>query len=717
MLFILYGATSGMAYASMDYFTSKGFHIVEKYNYVQDSPQLHSVQKERNYISKEEFLENTDSLFRYELGGIHYGFNQSQISDAVCDKANALLLLAASNIDFIAEIKRVYENHVCLIYSHIDDTTLAKVIRNRPNITEEEVQVRLSIGKGVKNNYARHCALFDKAVIYSGADSIFDEKNLCEQYEAIIKEYKLETEEKKVYADVFLSYAHTDTPLCREIAELLQAHGITTYRDADLLADEDWKTHINDVIQHAKVVVPIVTANALKSSYVWDEVTQAVRSAENNGTLIIPFFYGDLPITDSPLYERLTLLRGVCAEQGDFPQKAKELAETLVTLFCSGDKLKALAEQIENYRDLAMYEQALVLQREHTALCEKTYALSKGRYVSVDSCLTSRAALIELLLSAARYEEALDSALDALHLQATEDNQTLTNGVADLFAACCAYCRFTETQVRALLEENLPVANEQIDDLVERFSQRLRLQNEGVSNAKRLREEEKTSVIAQHGETVLAAFDSLLSLSSTAANRQDLVVGYERLLNYCKHIGLRGEIADTCISRIAELKAQEDELSEEQHEEYSEALKIYLGQMKNNPGEYDVFISFKSQDEALAQKVYDYLTQAGKDVFFSKESLPHLGQSEYEEMIFTAIEHSKHMLVVASNPDYLKTPWVKEEWDTFNNEIREGRKTGNLLLVLTDDISYDKGRLPIQLRQKEIIKMSEHKTRLLSYLK
>ncbi len=132
---------------------------------------------------------------------------------------------------------------------------------------------------------------------------------------------------------------------------------------------------------------------------------------------------------------------------------------------------------------------------------------------------------------------------------------------------------------------------------------------------------------------------------------------------------------------------------------------------------YDVFISYKSEDESLAKEVYDYLTEMDKKVFYSKETLPQLGRSEYEKTIFEAIDRSRHMVLIASDPEYLKTAWVQDEWSTFNNEIREGRKTGNLVLLLTDDISAEKGRLPAQLRQKEIVRMSELKSRLLSYLR
>ena len=49
--------------------------------------------------------------------------------------------------------------------------------------------------------------------------------------------------------------------------------------------------------------------------------------------------------------------------------------------------------------------------------------------------------------------------------------------------------------------------------------------------------------------------------------------------------------------------------------------------------------------------------------------------------------------------------------------MTDDRKVGTLILVLADDIAADKGKLPIELRTKEIVKMSEFRSRLLSYLR
>ena len=144
MLLILYGVLSRMGYNVREHLKKSGFQLITKFN-MAVSPILTSQFGSRSFVSEEEFLENTDSLFRYEIGGIKIGFNQQQISDAVCDKANCLLTVSAKDISFLAEIKRVYADKVRLIYTYIDDNTLKDII-GQLDITEEEANTRYEIG-------------------------------------------------------------------------------------------------------------------------------------------------------------------------------------------------------------------------------------------------------------------------------------------------------------------------------------------------------------------------------------------------------------------------------------------------------------------------------------------------------------------------------------------------------------------------------------------
>ncbi len=98
---------------------------------------------------------------------------------------------------------------------------------------------------------------------------------------------------------------------------------------------------------------------------------------------------------------------------------------------------------------------------------------------------------------------------------------------------------------------------------------------------------------------------------------------------------------------------------------------------------YDVFISFKAEDEngdrtranILAQDIYDRLTKNGLRVFFSRISLQdHLGEA-FEPYIFAALHSAKVMLLVATRPEEPQTRWVKNEWKRFlTMKERNGNK-------------------------------------------
>jgi hypothetical protein len=64
--------------------------------------------------------------------------------------------------------------------------------------------------------------------------------------------------------------------------------------------------------------------------------------------------------------------------------------------------------------------------------------------------------------------------------------------------------------------------------------------------------------------------------------------------------------------------------------------------------------------------------------------------------IETALNKAKSMIVVATKPAHLEGGWVRAEWTTFLNELRAGRKTGNLVTVRPKCVSV--AELPVMLR-------------------
>jgi hypothetical protein len=113
-----------------------------------------------------------------------------------------------------------------------------------------------------------------------------------------------------------------------------------------------------------------------------------------------------------------------------------------------------------------------------------------------------------------------------------------------------------------------------------------------------------------------------------------------------------------------------------------------------------VFISAKSEDFGYAEQVYSFLTSWGYPVFFSKNTLPAMRNSDYRKEIDRALDSAEHLIVVTSRKEYVTSSWVEAEWGIFINEKRSGRKSGNLITLIVDPMRIDD--LPGSLRYYEV---------------
>jgi hypothetical protein len=123
--------------------------------------------------------------------------------------------------------------------------------------------------------------------------------------------------------------------------------------------------------------------------------------------------------------------------------------------------------------------------------------------------------------------------------------------------------------------------------------------------------------------------------------------------------------------------------------------------MNQTPAPIDVFISYKSADIELAEELFTFLQSKNLNVFLSSESLPKLGNADYRKAIDHALDQCRHMIVVGSKVEYLSSSWVEAEWGFYINEKRAGRKSGNILTVVTSDIAIED--LPASLRYYQVI--------------
>jgi len=132
---------------------------------------------------------------------------------------------------------------------------------------------------------------------------------------------------------------------------------------------------------------------------------------------------------------------------------------------------------------------------------------------------------------------------------------------------------------------------------------------------------------------------------------------------------------------------------------------------------FDVFISYKSKDSSHASHVFNFLTKKGYKAFLSEVSLPRGRRTDYLRTIDTAIENSKHFIIVGSSVENLKSSWVEAELQLFELLKREGKKQGNIIPIMSSR-NIDMTELPVTLRQYTLLYMDNPawKKELLDYL-
>lgn len=733
MLLVLYGNTAEVGYKSREFFVNEGFELIEKLNCASDHVVANTRYGERKWVSKGEFYNQTDSLFRYEIGGIYVGFNQEQIFDAVSNNANKLLTLSSLDVSLLREIKQVYGDAVKIIYCYIDKSTLEYLVSAFSDIKQEEAGFRLKTGEVVRRQYSLHSDLFDYVVIYNGENSEFDMEHLYMQYQAIIDSLKLSPEKIATY-DVFLSYARKDAEAVNTIIKKLKDKDISVFGEDSIPTGVDYSDYMKKALSASKVVAPIITSNTIESAWVKKEIVEALRIAEDSAAVVIPVFLdADIDLDESDEISQLSVMQGVICQNGSAEDAGEKLSQIIKKLFSGMDHLEWYSEQVNNYIYIKEYNKAFEIQKAHRDLCIELSNSSHGKYVGMDVIVNSEIKLISILIDMKNWKEALDETIEALRMLDDDSRQGVYDALKEQFAICCIGCDYSEEKVASVIDEDLNKYKFDVaylgkvmdhfnydlcEDLMKEFKSRKdKKEREAIKAPKESCDEEDTVKIAQHGEAAMKIFDELVNSEMTEQTRRSMIEGYQRVLNYCMQLGLSEQISSECIRKIAELKEKEPVDSPESSSVAS-ALKVFLGQAAPGSGNYDVFVSFKSEDEALARKIYDFLKQNGKEVFFSKETLTRLGESEYEDAIYNAIDHSKHLVLVGSNPEYFKTDWVSREWRRYNNKNRKNGNKGNLVIVMPGEFVADTDRLPPALQYDfEIISITEFKDRLLSYVR
>ena len=152
-------------------------------------------------------------------------------------------------------------------------------------------------------------------------------------------------------------------------------------------------------------------------------------------------------------------------------------------------------------------------------------------------------------------------------------------------------------------------------------------------------------------------------------------------------------------------------LYQEEAEKIDKIQKTILAiSQKEDP--YDIFICYKETDfsgnrtidSVIAQDIYDSLTDKGYKVFFARITLESKIGSQYEPIIFAALQSSKVMLVIGTKEEYFNAPWVKNEWSRFLGFMKEQR--GKYLIPCYKDMdAYNMPEEFLSLQSQDLSKI------------
>lgn len=730
MLLILYGTMGELGKKCRDYIQTKGYELIEKYNRV-DGEAIHKERfDKRKYVSDEEFLDRTDSIFRYNVANIQVGFNWEQISDAVYNNKNKLLTCSPTDVTMFRNIRKVYAKSVKIIYCYIDAGAMEGLnvaLSQKEKMASAEYGSRMALGLSIKECYSKNADLFDSVIIYGGEGSLFNYATIYQQLDAILGDEKQnnnnETKTDNKHYDIFIfaskkDLVHSQTnqhaEFIEEVVASLVCRGIRVFNSwNDLRSGDDFYESIKTAISGSRVFLPIVSENSLKSAFFYEELKIAMQAAKNSALIIKP-----ISLDGAHLPEWMREYSAYNVKSEHYQGSVNFVEDWFISMFSGEATLKNLSEEIDVCVRTGLYERAYELQGSYVTTLHNHLSMwqRNGTVEKVNAWIK----FLDLSIQIQNIERS-SQIINSLLSDITDDLDVgFYNNVA---RSIVEYCNVSNTPADNMYERfykclNISLANQQ--KFFEAFNILYELETRKHDNIKKDAVDiTLANKIAAYSNASVELFEALFENGIAQGYRDALISAYNRIIDYCKTVSLGNSITEKCIDRVSELKSISGSGIDETEEgrKTLQSLKVYLGQALPDTGNYDVFISHKSADDMLADKVYDYLRNCGFEVFCDHHTLGELRDSNYDKRVMEALGKSKHLILVASSPDYVKDGWVHDEWHHFHSDKRDGYRNGNLIMILSDDLLPRKAELPIELRDGyEIIKTSEFRDKINNYL-
>ena len=571
--------------------------------------------------------------------------------------------------------------------------------------------------------------------------------------------------------EFFLSYAYKDLELAKGVQELLQNYGHSVFKDDGVQAGAEWVEFIAEGIANSAYFIPLITDRFLESRNTRNELSFAIEMSRSRGQIVLPLIFTTQPLSPGMRLQLSTLQQIRISA----PEELTPALEKIHRMASTNDRIALLYEKLVEYRNLGHGVKeaetvcqliALLCQQwgdrpaDQRKLCmELCRLLEKLARHSMGYTPESKAFGYQIL-----------GALSPLHALLSQNAERFMGDI--FFSAFAVQMQYWdwEASVEAVdlrtsgdvftgCIDPFPVAKaaahqkpyvdafealySREKDRLERFTQEEQAfihqttkfvlqpgvhasspyRSTTAQTQPKTQEDEILLSIAKFMQEGNQLFDLLQKRGAAGDFLKCLLTSYERLKAYCQIVGAT-DVAAQCVDRIVEIRGQLDKPGSDETggEKAEKGIKSLLGLTLRESGNYDVFISFKSEDSDLAEKVYQLCQRHMKVPFWSKRTLPELSKSEYEDAIYDALRKSKHFVVVLSKLEYLQANWIMREMKAFDRAITEGRKPGgNFVFVATDEvysqiIRSNKMCLDERYCGYQILKMSEYEKTLMQYI-
>mgnify|MGYP004665379571 CR=1 FL=1 len=501
----------------------------------------------------------------------------------------------------------------------------------------------------------------------------------------------------------------------KELIASLDYYSIKVFQNSvSALNDDntDKTIKIEDYINKTKVFIPVFSEDALNSKYFLDELNIAISASKNNGVIILP-----IALDGAVLPEWMNEYSAYNVQSECYQGNINFIEDWFIDMFSNENTLRKLSEKIDTYVKTGLYKKAYELQGTYVNMLHNH--LSKWHMRgTVEKCN----AWIKYLNIAVRIKDFIHGSKIINSLLSEITDELDLNFYNNIARCIVNYYKASNTSADSMYDRFykflcVSLLNQQ------KFYEIFNILY-GLAEGKQNDNNEETvkvtlsDKIAAYSSASIELFETLFENGMAQGYREVLILAYNRIIDYCKTINLGSSITEKCIDRVSELKENHANVEESENGKKTlQSLKVYLGQALPDTGNYDVFISHKSVDDLLADKVYDFLRNCGFEVFCDHHTLGELRDSNYDKRVMEALGKSKHLILVSSSPDHVKDGWVHDEWHHFHSDKRDNYRNGNLIMILSDNLLPRKSELPIELRDGyEIIKTSEFRDKINNYL-